>query len=176
MEVEDFLYLEEEYFKTELGNEKIYFSDKIKKKRFGLFSYFQERNILITNKAIYYFEGIEIKRRTLIEDIYGITYSELSNQFIIHFNENDYDYLLESENRDTIILLLQNLYVNLKKNDILFSVKNEKDLSNYVVQKKERKKNPYLFKLDKNELTPINEFFKKEPEPDDNNKKKKQIS
>ena len=31
MEVEDFLYLEEEFFKTELGNEKIYFSDKIKK-------------------------------------------------------------------------------------------------------------------------------------------------
>ena len=141
MEVNDYLNLEKKrYIRNSIYNEKLYFSDKIKKKRFGLFSYFQERNILITNKAIYYFEGIEIKRRTLIEDIYGITYSELSNQFIIHFNENDYDYLLESENRDTIILLLQNLYVNLKKNDILFSVKNEKDLSNYVTEKRKKKK------------------------------------
>ena len=51
-----------------------------------------------------------------------------------------------------------------------------KKIYQIMLQKKERKKNPYLFKLDKNELTPINEFFKKEPEPDNNNKKKKQIS
>ena len=31
-----------------------------------------------------------------------------------------------------------------------------------LYRKKKEKKNPYLFKLDKNELTPINEFFKKD--------------
>ena len=172
MEVNDYLNLEDNYIiRIKLGDEKIYFSDKIKKKRFGLFSYFQERNILITNIAVYNLEGIELKSRKKISDLYGITYSEQSNQFIIHYDKNDYDYLYESEKRDTIILLLQNLYVKLEKKDLLFSVKNEKDLSKYVVDKKERKKNPHLVKLDKNELTSIHKFFKKESEPEDNNEK-----
>ena len=172
MEVNDYLNLEDNYIiRIKLGDEKIYFSDKIKKKRFGLFSYFQERNILITNIAVYNLEGIELKSRKKISDLYGITYSDQSNQFIIHFDKNDYDYLYESEKRDTIILLLQNLYVKLEKKDLLFSVKNEKDLSKYVVDKKERKKNPHLVKLDKNELTSIHKFFEKESEPEDNNEK-----
>ena len=64
MEVNDYLNLEDNYIiRIKLGDEKIYFSDKIKKKRFGLFSYFQERNILITNIAVYNLEGIELKSR-----------------------------------------------------------------------------------------------------------------
>ena len=47
----------------------------------------------------------------------------------------------------------------MKNQDILFIIKNEKDLSIYVVRKQERNKNPYAFKLDKNELTSIRDFL-----------------
>lgn len=95
---------------------------------------------MITNIAIYNFKDNEIKRRIKIEDLYGITYSSSSNQFALHFNQNDYDYLFQSENRDKIIALLQNLYVKKKNQDILFCVKQDRELTKYVVTKKERKK------------------------------------
>ena len=160
MEPEDLLnYANDQEITSRIGKEKIFYSDKIEKYKFGFFSHFQKRNLLITDIAIYSFENNVIKRRIKIEDIYGITYSKLSQQFVVHFNENEYDYLYKSENRDKIILLLQNLYSKLKNQDILFSIKNEKDLYNYVVRKKERKNNPYAFKLDKNELTSIRDFL-----------------
>lgn len=115
MEPEDLLNFENDpQIKQKLGNEKIMYSDKIQKKKFGFFGKFQDRNLLITNKAIYNFKKTEIKRRIKIEDLYGITYSRQSSEFILHFNENDYDYLFKSENRDKIILLLQHLYEGLK--------------------------------------------------------------
>ena len=160
METEDKLNLQSDpNIKAKIGNETIYFSDKIKKKKFGLISKFQDRSILITNTAIYSLKKDELKRRIKIEDLYGITYSKDSNQFIVHFNENDYDYLYKSDNRDKMILILQTLYEKIKNQDLLFCVKYEKDLSKYVVSKKERRANPYLFKLDKNQLTPIKDFF-----------------
>ena len=116
------------------GNEKILFSDNIKKFKFGLISRFDNREIIITNRAVYFYKKKEIKRRVKIEDLYGITYSSESNQFVVHLNENDYDYLLMSEKR-------------------------EKNLFKYVVSKKERRANPYLFKLDKNELTAIKDYL-----------------
>ena len=160
MEPEDLLNFENDpQIKQKLGNEKIMYSDKIQKKKFGFFGKFQDRILLITNKAIYNFKKTEIKRRIKIEDLYGITYSRQSNEFILHFNENDYDYLFKSEKRNKIILLLQQLYESIKNQDILFTAKIEKDLSKYAVTKKERKSNPYLFKMDKSDLISIKEFF-----------------
>ena len=97
MEPEDLLNFEnDEKIKQKLGNEKIMYSHKIQKKKFWFFGKFQDRILLITNKAIYNFKKTEIKRRIKIEDLYGITYSRQSNEFILHFNENDYDYLFKS--------------------------------------------------------------------------------
>ena len=108
----------------------------------------------------YFLKNTEIKRKIKIEDLYGITYSKSSNQFVIHMNENDYDYLLLSERRDIIIKLLNDLYEEGKKKELLFSIKPDSDLSKYVVSKKERKANPYLRKFDNNDLFPIKQFFK----------------
>ena len=190
MEPEDLLnYANDPTITSKIGNELIYYSGKIEKYKFGklgFFSHFQKRNLLITNIAIYNFKDNEIKRRIKIEDLYGITYSSTSNQFAVHFNENDYDYLFQSENRDKIIALLQNLYVKLKNQDILFCVKKDKELTKYIITKKERKKNPYAFKFDKNELTPIRDFldgvdtgdsnqeFNQGYEEEDNNEKNNQ--
>jgi len=62
--------------------------------------------------------------------------------------------------KDEIIMLLQKIYKKLKNQDILFSLKADKDLEKYIVTKIERKTHPYLFKLDKSNLIPINEYFK----------------
>ena len=103
-----------------IGNEKIKFSDKIQKRKFGPFGKFQDRNFFITNIAMYFLKKNEIKRRIKIEDLYGITYSKSSNQFVIHMNENDYDYLLSSKRRDIIIKLLNDLYEERKKKNYCF--------------------------------------------------------
>lgn len=161
MSTMDFLNFENEpLIKIKIGNEVIEFSDQILNIKKRLFKGEETRNLLITNIAIYKFKKREIKRRYKIEDLYGITYSTESSEFIIHLNENDYDFRLSSEKRDSIIRILQSLYEKLKNTDLLFCVKNEKDLSKYEVTKKERRMNPYFFKLDKNNLTPIKEFFK----------------
>ena len=137
----DFLnYQNNKEITLKLGKEKIKLSDKIKIKKFGIFSKFQDRNLLITNRAIYNFKNIELKGRIKIEDLYGITYSKNSNQFVLHFNENDYDYLFLSERRDIIIRLLNALYEEQKNKELLFSVKPDADLSKYVVSLEEGKK------------------------------------
>ena len=157
MSTMDFLNFENEpLIKIKIGNEVIEFSDQILNIKKRLFKGEETRNLLITNIAIYNFKKRELKRRIKIEDLYGITYSTESSEFIIHLNENDYDFRLSSEKRDSIIRILQSLYEKLKNTDLLFCVKNEKDLSKYELTKKERRMNPYFFKLDKNNLTPIN--------------------
>ena len=145
--------------KSKIGDEKIYYSDKISKKQKGMFEKTQERDILITNLAIYNCKGKEIKRRIKIEDLKGITISKTSNQFIIHCNQNEYDYLYIYSKRRKIIKLLQIVYESITSKDLLFCQKKDKDLYNFVVTKKERTKNPYLFKIEENELTSIKDYI-----------------
>ena len=135
--------------KDKINDENIYFTDKIKKIKKGLITKNQDRNFVITEFAIYNFKGNELKRRIKIENLKGITISKLSDQFIIHGNKNEYDYLFVSTERTRIISILQNLYENLT----------HKDLSKLVVTKKDRKKNPTLFKIEKKELMSIKEFI-----------------
>ena len=84
---------------SKLGDEKIYFSYKVQKYFKGLFERNQDRIIMITNKAFYLLNEMEIKRRIKFEDLYGITVSTLSNQFIIHGRSNEYDYLFISPDK-----------------------------------------------------------------------------
>ena len=94
VEVEDKLNFENNpEIKNKFGDEKILFSDKITKKSVEMFPKFQERNFVVTDFGVYNFKGTEIKRRIKIEDLKGITISEISDQFILHCNQNEYDYL-----------------------------------------------------------------------------------
>ena len=157
--------------KNNLGEEQIYFSDKMQKKTVeGLFSKTQERIFVVTDLAIYNIKVNEIKRRIKIEDLKGITVSKTSNQFIIHCNQNEYDYLYIYPKRKKIVKMLQSVYENKTSKDLLFCQKNDKDLSKFVVTKKERTKSPYLSKIEQNELTSIKDYIEndnvpEEPEP-----------
>ena len=94
--------------KAMLGHEDIYFSDKIIKVRQGIFSSNQERVILITDQALYNLKGKEKKRRIEIGSLSGVTISKLSDQFVIHGKNEEYDYLYSSPNRLKIIEILEN--------------------------------------------------------------------
>ena len=156
----DKLHIEYGYIiKSKMKDEKIYFSDKIQKKTVEMFSKAQERSMVITNLALYNLKGTEIKRRIKIDDLKAITISKISNQFIIHGNQKEYDYLYIYPNKKKIVKILQTIYETSTGKDLLFCKKNEKDLSKYVVSKKERTKNPYLFKIESSELTPIKDYI-----------------
>ena len=145
--------------KEQIGDENIYFSDKVQKKNLSIITKVQERNFIITDQAIYNFKGNELKRRIKIEDLKAITISRLSEQFVIHGKQNEYDYLFITPERNKIIILIQTVYESLTHKDLFFCIKNEKDLSKLVVTKKDRKKFPTLFRVEKKELMSIKEFI-----------------
>ena len=145
--------------KEKIGDENIYFSDKVSKINTSIFTKTQERNFVITDQAIYNFKGTELKRRIKIEDLKCITIAKLSDEFIIHGNENEYDYLFVSQERKKIINILQAVYETLTHKNLLFCIKNDSSLSKFLVVKKERKKNPNAFKIDKKDLMSIKEFI-----------------
>ena len=137
-----------------IGDEQINYSFRVQKYSRGSISIFarnQDRVIMITNKAFYNLDGTEIKRRIKLEDLYGITVSTLSNQFIIHGKSNEYDYLYISQDKKTIIKALQNSYKAKEGNDLLFCKKAERDINKYVISKKEATKNPYLKRINEAE-------------------------
>ena len=147
--------------KSKIGDEKIYFSDKIIKINSGFFFKNKEIILLITNLAIYHFLGNDIQRRIPIRYLKAITISKMSNQIILHFDAGEYDILYIYEYRKKVIKLLQNLHKSLTGEDLLFCQKYEDDLSKFVAWKNEKSKNPYLFKIEKDELSSINEYLKK---------------
>ena len=157
--VDNLNFINDQEIKAMLGHEDIYYSDKIIKVRQGIFSSNQERIILITDQAIYNLKGKEKKRRIEIGSLSGITISKISEQFIIHGKNDEYDYLYSSPHRIKIIEILEIVYESITQNELLFSIINEKDLTRFVVGKSERKKSPELYKVDSKQLMSVREFI-----------------
>jgi serum/glucocorticoid-regulated kinase 2 len=88
----DFLnFWKDYYIKTNVTREEqIEFSDKIIK--INKFGFKQERNIIITDKALYNLKKTSLKRRIDLKAIKGITLSKTTDEFVIHCNDEDYDY------------------------------------------------------------------------------------
>jgi serum/glucocorticoid-regulated kinase 2 len=157
--VDNMNFINDQEIKAMLGHEDIYYSDKIIKVRQGIFSSNQERVILITDQAVYNLKGKEKKRRIEIGSLSGVTISKISEQFIIHGKNDEYDYLYSSPNRVKIIEILEIVYESITQNELLFSIVNEKDLSKFVVGKKERKNSPELYKIEAKQLMSVREFI-----------------
>ena len=116
--------------------------------------------ILITNYAIYNLKGKSLKRRIDISKLKGITNSEKTFEFVIHGNE-EYDYLLYSENKLIIIDVIEKIYEVLMGKTLLFSNLNIDNLKNKVTTKIEKQKNQNFSRMDDTKLTDIKEFLKK---------------
>ena len=104
-------------------------------------------------------KGKEKKRRIEIGSLSGVTISKISEQFIIHGKNDEYDYLYSSPNRLKIIEILEIVYESITQNELLFSIINEKDLSKFVVGNKERKNSPELYKIGAKQLMSVREFI-----------------
>ena len=136
----DFLNLSQNYsVKTNITrDEEIQFSDKINK--INKYSWWQERNIIITDKAIYNLKKLSLKRRIDLKTLIGITISKNSEEFVIHCKNIDYDYHYSSPRRKIIIeIISKNYEINVEQEIKLFELP-DKNLNEYVTSKEEKEK------------------------------------
>jgi serum/glucocorticoid-regulated kinase 2 len=134
-------------------DEQILFTDKVTKtNRFG---FSQERNILVTNKAVYNLKKKTLKRRIDIGAILGITISKLTDEFVIHGNENEYDYDYVSWRRKRIIECINKGFVEITKKEMKLCELDQKSLKNCVTTKKEKKKDPSYTRMSAMNIIPV---------------------
>ena len=133
-----------------IDNEKIYYSEDIIK--INQAGKNQERIFLLTNKHIYNFKKKTLKKKLPLTSIIGISYSSISDEFIIHGNNDQYDYYYISENKIIIICLIILLYQELEDIIIPICEINEKSLKLYSTSEKDKKRN--------NQITKMNLSFK----------------
>ena len=145
-----------EFIRQVTREEPILFSDKItKKNRFG---FSQERNIIITNKAIYNLKKKDLKRRILLNMIRGITISSLNDEFIIHCNDSEYDYQYFSKRKKIIIEIISKyFYIETNQELKLFSL-SMKSLDTFVTTKKEKKNNSNFSRMPRTGLISVDTY------------------
>ena len=144
---------------SQINNEKLYFSDKITKvNHYGMS---QERSIILTDKALYNMKKRTLRRKILYNDIRGITYSKLTYEFVIHGNDDEYDYEYLSPERDYIICLIAIFYQNNCFKPLKICEVQEKSLKNYVTGKKEKKKDNSFSKMDEKFLIDSTDYINK---------------
>ena len=153
---------------TLIGEEIIYYSNKIYK--YNSLSIKQERNLLLTNKCLYNFHNKKVKKYMKYINILGITFSNHSNELVIHALEG-YDIHFISEEKIIIIYIIAKCYETLSNNSIIICQVNDKSLKQYVTPKKTKKKDAKKTKLDKKYAIDTRTFIA-DNTPKYNNKKK----
>ena len=140
------------------SKEILYYSGKIIKTNH--FNMSQERSLVLTDEALYNFQKKKLKRRIRYNQIRGITYSELSQEFVVHGNDDEYDYLFLSSERNLLISLIAKFYPEQNNGQTLKICRvNEKTLKNYVTGKKEKKKDKNYSKMNESKLIDTKEFL-----------------
>ena len=143
--------------KNIIREEIIQFSDKIIKiNKFGLK---QDRNILITDKAIYNLKKNILKRRIDFRTIEGITVSKISDEFVIHCKDIDYDYHFISRRKKTIIEIIAKFYKIIHQNEFQLFEVNIKSLNSYVTTKKEKAKRQNLSRIPRSSSIDIEQYL-----------------
>ena len=153
----DFLNIKEDnQILSLLKSEKVYYSDVITKiNHYGLS---QERSIILTDTALYNMKKKEMKRRIPYKEILGISFSNISNEFVIHGNNSQYDYHYNSQDKNLIISLIIYLYDEQNNSQIKLCEISEKSLKNFVTRKKEKQKDFLYTKMDLSYLIDTGEF------------------
>ena len=130
----------------QLDNEKIFFSDIIVK--INQIGKNQERIFILTNKHVYNFKKKTLKRKIPLSSILGLSYSSISNEFIIHGKNEYYDYSYLSQSKLIIIYLITLICQEFENIDMQICEINEKSLKNYVTHERDKKKNKQATKMD----------------------------
>ena len=157
IQVHDLLNIKQENMILDvLKNEKVYYSNVITKiNHYGLS---QERSIILTDVALYNMKKKELKRRIPYKEILGITFSNITNEFVIHGNNSQYDYHYNSQDKNLIISLIIFFYDEENSSQIKICEVPEKSLKNFVTRKKEKQKDRNYSRMDTNYIIDTAEF------------------
>jgi hypothetical protein len=147
-------------------DETILFTDKVGK--INNYGFNQERNLIVTDKALYNTKKKDLKRRIDLTLLFGITISKASDvdEFVIHGNQGEYDYYYISTKKRKISEVIGKAYQQLVKRDIkicliVYETLNQdlKSLKNCVTSKKEKKKDPTFSRMPESNLVSFSEFM-----------------
>ena len=142
-----------------LNGEKLYYCDSITKiNHYGMS---QERSIILTEKTLYNMKKRTLRRKIPYNLIRGITYSKLTYEFVVHGNDDEYDYEYLSADRNLIICLIAIFYQNTAFKPLQICEVQEKSLKNYVTGKKEKKKDNSFSRMDTKFLIDTATFINK---------------
>jgi len=155
----DFLnFSKDHYIKTNLTrDENIEFSDKIIK--VNKFGFKQERNIIITDKALYNLKKTALKRRIDLKAIKGITLSKNTDEFVIHCSGDDYDYQYISPKKKTIIEILAKYYYNINGEELKLFELNVKSLNTFVTTKNEKRNSINSSRMPRTSCISVGEYI-----------------
>ena len=155
----DFLnFSKDHYIKTNVTrDESIQFSDKIFK--INKYGFKQERNIIITDKGIYNLRKTTLKRRIDLKSIKGITLSKISDEFVIHCNDEEYDYQYISAKKKTIVEIIAKYYYNIIGEELKLFELNVSSLSTFVTTKKEKMKEKNSSRMPRTNCISIGEYI-----------------
>ena len=140
-----------------INKEILYYSNKIIK--INHFNISQDRFIVLTDEALYNFHKKKLKRKIKFDQIRGITYSKQNTEFVIHGNDDEYDYQYQSNERFIILRYIVKFYEEQTNKPLKICEVNEKSLKNYVTGKKEKKKDKNFSKMDESKSKNIKEFL-----------------
>ena len=130
-------FTDDKEIKKLIEGEKLYYADLITKiNHYGMN---QERSIILTSKALYNMKKKTLKRKLVYNEILGITYSKVSFEFIIHGNNEEYDYYYISQDRNIIISIIAKLYEINNGKPLKICEVQEKTLNNFITSKKDKK-------------------------------------
>ena len=121
-----------------LNNEELLFSNSITKIKKNTA---EDRIIALTNKYLYNLKGKKYRSKIDIRNITGITISKISEEFVIHTCEIEYDFHYTSEKRTLILELLARIYFFLSRAKLDLSLVEDDMLDHYVTQKSDKKAN-----------------------------------
>ena len=166
-----------------ISNEQLLFSDKVTKLLFLFRS--KQRNIIVTDKALYCLDNKVASKRMNLKFIIGITINESSNELVIHKKGEENDQYYETPRKNELIMTIAEAYYKLTNKKLKFSIVKDEKLSSYVTYTKQKKENPdftlmkdnYSFIEDiiktkdiKNEETPKGKSYENEKENEDDEK------
>ena len=156
MENDYLLFSKEPEINSVINSEPILYSNKIQKMSSFLIK--QERNFVITPTAIYTFQNKKLKKTLKYEDIHGLTFSTLSNEFIIH-RKKQYDFHYLCLDKTKLICSLIKAYDEYMKTPIILCEIHEKSLKPYATTKKEKKKDINATRMDKSKIIDTQTFL-----------------
>ena len=156
MENDSLMFSKDPEIMNAINSEKILYSNKIQKMK----SFFlkTERNLIITESAIYTFHNKKLKKTVKYNDISAITFSSKSNEFIIH-RKNQYDFHYLCTDKIKLICTIIKEYEKIMQKPIILCETKEKSLKSYVTSKKEKKKDANMSRMDKNKIIDTQTFL-----------------